>query len=157
MSHLSCELRLLGWPMGLMMAVSLLGLASFSTALLLPLSQGYVTQAASSGLLPLSQLTFGQSQYRLSLLHLQQKLCGAPTVTACSNWSLSCHLTVGPTSASISASLCLCVAPLVSDITIITPTDSSIFVVLVSFSAGVAKQVASQAQPIQEPFSNFLV
>ena len=58
--------------MGLTMAVSLLGLASFSTTLLLPLSQqtGYVTQAASSGLLPLSQSTFGQGQYRLSLLHL---------------------------------------------------------------------------------------
>ena len=70
--------------MGYTMAVSLLGLASFSTALLLPLSQqtGYVAQAASSGLLPLSQSTFGQGQYRLSLLHQQQKLCGAPTVTA---------------------------------------------------------------------------
>ena len=75
----------------------------------------------------------------------------------CNNWSLSCHLSVGPTSASISASLCLRVAPLVSDITVITPTDSSISVVLASLSAGVSKQVASQARPIQEPFSSFRV
>ena len=75
----------------------------------------------------------------------------------CNNWSLSCHLSAGPISASISASLCLRAALLISDITVITPTESSLSVVSVSLSAGVSIQMASQARPIQEPFSSFCV